>query len=243
MRKRTASDNDKFGPPPKRTPKQANYDRKVANAKKEDIDSRYKAALKEGTKMYTDGQDPTTKVDRISYDNVCDLMNVKYKLNDGKKKLTKTSMHRYINQHKLVGGSPLKKGPKSKVPPSFFELLNSHVTMAQLEGKAEVKPRMMKALIGVCIKNTPWADMNIKFLYDEFRNKYPDTVSPTGGLDVEVRRGIWTTYPNINSWMDGSKQCLIQYGFVEDKPQRVVDIFKGRNMPCDIDGKFCDVDI
>ena len=147
--------------------------------------------------MYTDGQDPKSNVNKMSYVKVCDLMNTKYKLNDEKKKLTKSSVQRYINEYKIVGGSPLKSGPKSKVPPSFWELLNCHVTMAQLEGKAELRPRMMKALIGVCIKNTPWEGMSINVLYREFRHKHPDTVTPTGGMDVEMRRGIWTTYQTL----------------------------------------------
>ena len=242
--KRLASDNDSGtkSKRPKRTPKQVNYDIKLAKANKADNDSRYKEALKEGTKMYTDGQDPTSEVKKISLRGVCDEMNTKHELNGGKKKLNKTSLERYVNDHKIVGGSPLKTGPKPKLPLPFWDLLNCHVTMLQLEGKAEAKSGLMKALIAVCIKNTDWADMNINYIYAEFRQKFPETVTPTCKLDVEARRGIWTTYPNINIWFSGAKKILIQYGFVEDKPQRVVDIFRGRNMPCDIDRKFCDYD-
>ena len=42
----------------------------------------------------------------------------------------------------------------------------------------------------------------------------------------------------MNKWFDGTKTCLIEYGFAEDKPQLVLDIFEGRMAaPCPIDGK------
>ncbi len=47
----------------------------------------------------------------------------------------------------------------------------------------------------------------------------------------------WTTYPSLNDWFDWSKQCLIQYRCVVDKPNFVCNIFKGCCFPCDIPGK------
>lgn len=80
--KRLASDkdNESKSKRPKRTPKQVNYDIKLAKANKADSDSKYKEALKEGTQMYADGQDPTSEVKKISLRGVCDLMNSKHNL-------------------------------------------------------------------------------------------------------------------------------------------------------------------
>ena len=42
----------------------------------------------------------------------------------------------------------------------------------------------------------------------------------------------------LNLCFDGTKQCLVHLGFVEDKPQRVAEIFEGvMAPPCPIDGK------
>ena len=57
-------------------------------------------------------------------------------------------------------------------------------------------------------------------------------------MEMEERRSLWTTYPNVMKWFDGSKACLIHYGYAEDKRQRVVDIFAGRPMPMPIDGDY-----
>ena len=55
---------------------------------------------------------------------------------------------------------------------------------------------------------------------------------------MEERRSLWTTFPNLNRWFDGTKECLIHLGFAEDKPMRVAEIFEGvMAPPCLIDGK------
>lgn len=96
---------------------------------------------------------------------------------------------------------------------------------------------MLKALIGAALKGTQFESMNEDWIYTTFRSKYPETVCPTKAMEVEERRMLWTTFPNLNKWFDGTKACLIHYGYVEDKPQLVVDIFKGRVMPLKIDGE------
>ena len=111
--------------------------------------------------------------------------------------------------------------------------------MAQLEGVQELKPRMMKALIAAAINSTEYSDLSVDAIYKMFRAKFPDTVNPTKAMEMEERRSLWTTYPNLNKWFDGSKECLIHYGYAEDKPQCVIDIFEGRKPPCEIDCKCC----
>ncbi len=47
----------------------------------------------------------------------------------------------------------------------------------------------------------------------------------------------WTTYPNLNIWFEGTKAQLIHYGYAEDKPQLVCDMFAGDPIPCNISGE------
>lgn len=55
-------------------------------------------------------------------------------------------------------------------------------------------------------------------------------------MQVEERRGLWTTFGNLNQWFDGSKECLVHLGFAEDEPMKVIDMFAGHDLP------FADLD-
>ena len=48
---------------------------------------------------------------------------------------------------------------------------------------------------------------------------------------MEERRGLRTTYDNLNRWFDGSKECLIRLGFAKNKPIKVIDMFAGHDLP------------
>ncbi len=67
-------------------------------------------------------------------------------------------------------------------------------------------------------------------------SQIPYTVVAT--MEMEEFQALCTTYANINLWSDGTKKCLIHYGYIIEQPQRVVDIFKGHELPCQIDHKF-----
>lgn len=220
-------------PTPRLTQQQKNWTVVAEKQSTENIASRYKAALKEGTMLYARGRDSGNK---ISYDKIAEQMNAKHELNGRKRSLKKGTLYNYVN-NSLIGSSPRKKGPAPVLPPQFLDLLDCHVSMTQLQGTEETKPRMLKALIGAALKGTQFESMSEDYIYTMFRRKYPETVHPAKAMEMEERRMLWTTFPNLNKWFDGTKACLIHYGYVEDKPQLVVDIFKGRVMPCEIDGE------
>ena len=222
---------------PRRTSKQKNYDDKISKQVTATVEDRYKKALKMATTEYVQGQDPTSNVNRISYRAVADKYNAQEKLPQFRQ-LNRSTIERYIKEHKMVGQSPLKKGPSSKVPLELWDILDCQVSMSQLEGKVEMKPRLLKGLIGAAIKNTEFKNMTVKYLYDEFRRRHADTVAPTGKLDCEGRRSEWTVYPNVKAFLEGGKEILIKYGFATEAPQRVRDIFVGERMPFEIDGEL-----
>ena len=92
-------------------------------------------------------------------------MNEKHKLE--KRKITRMTLKNYVDQ-KNIGVSPEKRGPASKILLPFWDLLDCHVSMTQLEGKEETKPRHMKALIGAALKNSPFEDFSEIQLYGRF---------------------------------------------------------------------------
>jgi hypothetical protein len=161
-------------------------------------------------------------------------MNTKHKLKG--RTLAHSTIRNYIKKKK-IGKLPEKRGPMGTLPLLFWDLLNCHVSMSQLEGKAETKPRHLKALIGAALMNTSYDHLNVKNIYSQFRRKYPATVCPTRMMEIEEQRSLWPTYLNVKKWFDGTKRCLIQYRYAEDEPMRVVDIFKGRELPFPIEGE------
>ena len=102
-----------------------------------------------------------------------------------------------------------------------------------------MKPRHLKAIIGAALKNTIFDGLCVEVMYTRLRQMFPDTVTPVQTMEMEERRSLWTTYPNANRWFDGVKIDLLRYGFAEDKPQHVLDMFEGRMAPpCPIDGEL-----
>ena len=85
-------------------------------------------------------------------------MNEKHELK-GANKQTKSTIHKYMKR-KLVGASQLRRGRQTQVPCDFYELLGTHVSMKQLEGQAEVKPRHLKNLIAAALLDTDLASVD-----------------------------------------------------------------------------------
>lgn len=117
--------------------------------------------------------------------------------------MTKSTLNNYM-QKGIVGGSPLRKGRRSHIPRYFFELLATHVSMKQLEGQAEARPRTLKTLIAAALYDTELKSADKEWVYKRFRRKFPHIVQPSKVMQVEERRGLWTTYGNLNQWFDGS---------------------------------------
>jgi hypothetical protein len=220
-----ASTNSK----PRLTPRQANWCKSKAKDDKSVMDTKYSAALKEATLLYA------LPTNTLGSRKLAASINKKHQLVD--RILNYKTLQNYT-KNGIIGRSPEKRGPAARLPLPFMELLESHISMTQLEGREETKPRHLKTLIGAALKNTKFKDVSVNKCYERFRHQFPDTVCPMRTMEMEERRSLWTTYPNVNRWFDGTKACLIEYGFAEDKPQRVLDMFEGRMAPpCPIDGK------
>ncbi len=225
------SSNDATRKPPRRNAKQAAHHRSTMLAYKNDVEGRYKLALKEGTTLYSKGG--------ISMAKVCVAMNKKYDL-PKTRQLNRMTLSNYCRPERaLVNTSPLKRGPRGGLPLVFLQLLEAHVSMCQLSSNGEVKPKKLKALIGAAINNTELKDkVSPDYVYKKLKEMFPDSVQESKSMKVEDRRMNWTTYPNLNLWFEGTKKELIHYGYVTDQPQIVRDIFRGYPMPFDIPGEF-----
>ena len=132
-------------------------------------------------------------------------MNEKYNLEGETRKMNKTTLARY-HGNGMAGASPVKSGPKPHLPQDIFEILAVHVSMKQMEGVTEEKPRALKALIGAALMNTKFDGYSVDEVYRKFRQRYPHIVEPRQKIQMEERRGLWGTYKNLNTWFDGSKR-------------------------------------
>ena len=137
---------------PRLTPRQANWYNAKAKHDKSEADTQYSAALKEATLLYG------SSTNSLGSRKLADHMNTKHGLVD--RKLNYKTIQNY-KKNGMVGKSPEKRGPAARLPLPFLELLESHITMTQLEGREETKPRYLKAIIGVALLNTKFAHFSV----------------------------------------------------------------------------------
>ena len=156
-------------PKPLQIPGQASWSQSKAKSDKLDGDSKYSVALKEATTLYS------LRTNSLGCQKVAALMNKKHQLTD--RKLNYRSILNYTKKD-LVGKSPEKRGRPSRVPLPFWELLNCHISMTQLEGREETKPRHLKAIIGAALKNTAFEGFCSEVMYTWFRRRFTDTMCP-----------------------------------------------------------------
>ena len=103
--------------------------------------------------------------------------------------------------------------------------------MKQLKYQSDVKPRHLKNLIAAALLDTDLKSVDKEYIYKQFWKKYPHVVQPSKIMQVEERRGLWTTFGNLNQWFDGSKKCLVHSSFAKNKPIKVIGVFAGHDMP------------
>ena len=132
-------------PKPMQTPAQANWEQAKTNRDKVESDAKYSAALKEATMLYS------SCTNKLGSRKIAAMMDRKYSLEGST--LNYETILGYTNK-KLIGVSPEKRGPESKIPVCFWELLNCHISMAQMEGREKTKPRHLKVLIETALKNS-----------------------------------------------------------------------------------------
>ena len=99
--------------------------------------------------------------------------------------------------------------------------------MLQLGGIAEAKALTLKSVAGAAIMNTLFEECaSVESIFCRLKQKFPDIIDPSVKMIREDRRAAWNIYPNVNDWLDMAKSELITTWLAEDKPMKVVDIFR-----------------
>ena len=127
------------------------------------------------------------------------MMNRKHGLT-GKHKVNNMILFNYLSKKK-IDESPEKKGRASIIHLSCADLLMCHVSMKQLEGIEEVKPKKLKALIGAAIKNTEYESLSPDNVYVWLRDQKLEAVTPTKSMLIN---GL--TAPRIASFTTATRR-------------------------------------
>ncbi len=144
-------------------------------ATKNDIAEHYKLTLKEAMCLYTNGAG--------SLEYICKMMNDKYNLPEGGKRLNRMTLMNYCKlECELVDTSP----PSASLPPVLLELIDANIPMSQLSGNEECKPRKVKGLIGAAIANTEYyRKFSVLYVHRKLRKRFADTIKESKVTNAE----------------------------------------------------------
>ena len=121
---------------------------------------------------------------------ICVAANYQF-LNNFKKKLNKTTLIRYFNNGMTV---PVRKGPPSKISENLLRCMSLHISMMQVYGRGEAKPRDVRGTLASAIKGTPYEGMNLNYTYEKLRIKEAEKMRASISIQVEDIRCQWTTF-------------------------------------------------
>jgi hypothetical protein len=101
---------------------------------REDYSRRFKQAFKEGTRDLARIYDPESNTPAYTFDEsahiIVDTISKTFCL-DEKRKLSKSTLYRAIKEGR-VGQSPLRKGPRTKIPDVLLNVTVTHAEVSQV---------------------------------------------------------------------------------------------------------------
>ena len=130
----------------RRSPGHAGEARLDAKLESEELDHRYKAAIKQATLM----------VYPLHDEPVCAIikrMNAMHSLIGTRKILTRRTLYRSVSTGSRGERSPAKKGPPSKMPDILLEIDAAHAQVSQFSD-GEMRGREIKRLMGAAVQGT-----------------------------------------------------------------------------------------
>ena len=210
----------------RRTARQVSEARIQEKFLREDYSRRFKQAFREGTRDLARIYDPESNTPPYAFDEsahvIVDRLNETFCL-DGKRKLSRSTLYRAIEEGR-VGQSPLRKGPRTKIPDVLLNITVTHAEVSQVGNSGELRGRDFKRLLGAAVMGT---DHDSKFTAEsawrKLRREFPERLAATKQMTMEETRAKWTTHDNLKQWFDDGKIDLVSTGLVFDKEIRGED--------------------
>ena len=212
----------------RRSSKEVNRTRRMNVVKKRECETKYKAVLKEACGRWSKSMEKQREIDLhsryctsekssslndISVES-CQFIvgDINGKLSDEDKKITKTTVQRYVKKGVLCE-YPLKPGPAQRIPLVLLNAVRLHIKMMQLARSKEATPQDIKAVMLASVKETRHeGSFNIEYAWRRVRELYPDEVVPSKMQTAENIRSDWTTFSKLNDWFDMNKPILVDSG-------------------------------
>ena len=158
----------------RRNSKQMAQARMKEKLDREDYNSRFKEAFREGTlALARDQVDPAARLPctlDLSVPDIVKTLNEKYCL-DGKRKLCKSTLYKAIQEGR-VGQSPPRRGPRPKIPNALLHDTALHAEMVRVGGKEfkgqDFKRMLHAAKLGTVLEHNFTAESAWRKLRREF---------------------------------------------------------------------------
>ena len=117
----------------------------------------------------------------------------------------------------MVGSSPLKRGPESKIPSLLLEAVATYLEMRQSCAGA-LGGLEITNLLAAAIKGTRYAKMfTIPTVWLKLCREFPHVTQADTRQHSEHTKSNWTTYEKIFQWFDDVKEPLIASGLAENQ--------------------------
>ena len=206
----------------RKSPRQASETRINEKQAKESFNQRYSLAFKEATFLLSSECTSLKKGNKnLTTEKILEQLNEKYQLNGTKKKLTKSTVYRAVARGDVGMTSPMKRGPRTKIPDALLEVVAVHTEMCQVGDEGELRGRDIKRIIGAAVLGTQFHDkFKVQSVWKKVRCEFPEKLQAARKLSVDDARAQWTTYNNLQQWFDDAKRDLIDTGLVIDQEVR-----------------------
>jgi hypothetical protein len=154
--------------------------------------------------------DPEKKSSRI----ICEEVNA---LKDSS--VTISTVCRYVRKD-LINISPIKRGKVPLIPKSEWTSLrdaySTFIMLEQANKRDECTTKKLVSLVGKCLRVGGFS-MNMDKVTNRLKVQTADLISAGKGNPQELRRLVWTTFQNLNTWFDTFHEIVVRLGFARKR--------------------------
>ena len=194
------------------SPRQASEARLKNKEARDSLNQRYSKAFKEATILMSSARKKDSS--KQTADQVLQQLNEAHNLIGTAKTLSRSTVYRAVSNG-LIGKSPMKKGPQTKIPSALLEVVAVHAEVCQVGDEGELRGREIKRLIGASVLGTKFENnFKVQSVWRKVRREFPEKLQAGAKVSVDDARAQWTTENNLQQWFDDAKRHLIETGLV-----------------------------